>query len=371
MMMTMMNLGRIIPSLLVVCLISHTCKSSNSCIKVKRAIFFARPESPSSITRLLSHSDSVSHRSIDKFSINQPCLSVKSCSVRNPIQYMAITSSSLLKNVHKYAFNLKRILLSTTLRETDRVSRRNNFGSIASSSLSRICLFLLLCTFLNPRKALASVIMPSESSNSAAAAASPLQNLLAWFLLFTLSAVMHSAESAITKISPWKVQQFVDEEGSSSPFSTLSKDITRLLITILLTTTACSIYSTALFVATISQLFPNCSLGFITAALVLSYLHDCHFPRSLLMTALYLSCSTTDCRDSVLRRAAAESAGRVQLGVRGPEAGPGDQPAVHAAAARHRHRHLPQRPRAQECRHAQRRGQKCLGRHAKNGRRRG
>ena len=34
----------------------------------------------------------------------------------------------------------------------------------------------------------------------------PLQGVLLWLSLFTLSAAMHSAESAITKISPWKVQ---------------------------------------------------------------------------------------------------------------------------------------------------------------------
>eukprot|EP01038_Epipyxis_sp_PR26KG_P011636 gene11636-15586_t len=96
---------------------------------------------------------------------------------------------------------------------------------------------------------------------------SPFQGMLLWLVLFVISATMHSAESAITKISPWKLQEFVEEEGPNSPFATLSNDITRLLITILLTTTACSIYSTALFVATISEIFPNLSLGFVTVAL--------------------------------------------------------------------------------------------------------
>ena len=102
---------------------------------------------------------------------------------------------------------------------------------------------------------------------SSSSRVNPLQGLILWISLFVLSAVMHSAESAITKISPWKVQQFAEEEGPSSPFTALSKNITRLLITILLVTTACSIYSTALFVATITQLFPKLSLGAITATL--------------------------------------------------------------------------------------------------------
>jgi len=91
--------------------------------------------------------------------------------------------------------------------------------------------------------------------------------MVLWGSLFLLSAGLHSAESAITKISPWKVQEFVDEEGEDSPFAMLSSNLTRLLSTILLTTTACSIYSTALFVQIATDMFPKVSLGFITAAL--------------------------------------------------------------------------------------------------------
>ncbi len=95
----------------------------------------------------------------------------------------------------------------------------------------------------------------------------PIQGFSIWGVLFVLSATLHSAESAITKISPWKVQEFAEEEGANSPFATLSTNLTRLLSTILLTTTACSIYSTALFVATAEQAFPTASLGLITATL--------------------------------------------------------------------------------------------------------
>ena len=56
-------------------------------------------------------------------------------------------------------------------------------------------------------------------------------------------------------------------KGPGSPFATLSGNLTRLLSTILLTTTACSIYSTALFVTTMTEIFPRASLGFITALL--------------------------------------------------------------------------------------------------------
>lgn len=95
----------------------------------------------------------------------------------------------------------------------------------------------------------------------------PWQGVAVWLSLFTLSALLHGAESAITKISPYKVQEFAEEEGEGSPFATLSGNLTRLLSTILLTTTACSIYSTALFVATAVDFFPQASLGTITALL--------------------------------------------------------------------------------------------------------
>ena len=96
---------------------------------------------------------------------------------------------------------------------------------------------------------------------------SPIQGMLLWASLFLLSAGLHSAESAITKISPWKIQEFAEEEGPGSPFATLSQNITRLLSTILITSTTCSIYSTALSVTSISALFPALGLDPITIAL--------------------------------------------------------------------------------------------------------
>ncbi|RYH05523.1 DUF21 domain-containing protein [archaeon] len=144
-------------------------------------------------------------------------------------------------------------------------------------------LCLLVITFLFIKKAIASVGLPANPLSKLPP--HPVRDLLTWALLFSISAVMHSAESAITKISPWKVQQFAEEEGPTSPFATLNKNITRMLITILLTTTACSIYSTALFVTSMSALFPRLSLGFITAALTVITL----FCGELLPKALAVS----------------------------------------------------------------------------------
>jgi len=95
------------------------------------------------------------------------------------------------------------------------------------------------------------------------------QTGLLWLALFTVSAMLHGAETAFTKISPFKIKEVVEEEGSNSPFAVLSNkdDSTRMLTTILLTTTSLSIYSTALFVGTVSRMFPQLSLGTVTAAL--------------------------------------------------------------------------------------------------------
>lgn len=130
-----------------------------------------------------------------------------------------------------------------------------------------LCFLSLILSLVSYRPALVRASVGVLSEAPATTNISPLQGLAIWGGLFTLSAILHSAESAITKLSTWKIQEFAEEEGPTSPFATLSTNITKLLITILLTTTACSIYSTALFVTSISRLFPKLSLGLVTAAL--------------------------------------------------------------------------------------------------------
>lgn len=82
-----------------------------------------------------------------------------------------------------------------------------------------------------------------------------------WLGIFTILALLHAAEIAITTLYPWKVREFAEEEekasggGSSGKggrqrrgtFQALNEDITRVLTTILVTSTACSIYATTLF----------------------------------------------------------------------------------------------------------------------------
>ena len=65
--------------------------------------------------------------------------------------------------------------------------------------------------------------------------------------LFTLSALLHAAEVAITTLYPWKVKEFAEEEGPRSSFAMLDVDITRALTSILVATTCANVCSTALF----------------------------------------------------------------------------------------------------------------------------
>jgi putative hemolysin len=123
--------------------------------------------------------------------------------------------------------------------------------------------------FMLGLKKVGALVIGSKGTSPAAPSAPPRQAALIWLVLFSISAMLHGAESAFTKINPFKVKEYIEEEGAQSPFATLanSNDSTRMLTTILLTTTSLSIYSTALFVATASIMFPALSLGTITAGL--------------------------------------------------------------------------------------------------------
>ena len=91
--------------------------------------------------------------------------------------------------------------------------------------------------------------------------------LTLWLGVFLALALLHAAEIAITTLYPWKVREFAEEEekqrGSSGgggagggggsrrrgTFQTLDDDISRVLTTILVASTASSIYATTLFTA--------------------------------------------------------------------------------------------------------------------------
>lgn len=80
----------------------------------------------------------------------------------------------------------------------------------------------------------------SEAGASATAAAavggahmslgSMAPRLVLWFTLFVTSAAFHSAEIAITTLYPWKVREFAEEEGESSPFQVCSTNVPRIIM---------------------------------------------------------------------------------------------------------------------------------------------
>eukprot|EP00591_Stephanopyxis_turris_P011085 CAMPEP_0195515698 /NCGR_PEP_ID=MMETSP0794_2-20130614/6676_1 /TAXON_ID=515487 /ORGANISM="Stephanopyxis turris, Strain CCMP 815" /LENGTH=289 /DNA_ID=CAMNT_0040644161 /DNA_START=150 /DNA_END=1016 /DNA_ORIENTATION=+ len=80
-----------------------------------------------------------------------------------------------------------------------------------------------------------------------------------WLFLFIMLALLHAAEIAITTLYPWKVREFAEEEVNNGnergTFKILNEDITRVLTTILVTSTAASIYATTMFTHLAAALF--------------------------------------------------------------------------------------------------------------------
>jgi CBS domain containing-hemolysin-like protein len=80
-----------------------------------------------------------------------------------------------------------------------------------------------------------------------------------WFGLFVILALLHAAEIAITTLYPWKVREIAEEEEKQGnmrgTFKVLNEDITRVLTTILVASTACSIFATTLFTHLVASLF--------------------------------------------------------------------------------------------------------------------
>mmetsp|Transcript_14026 Transcript_14026/g.32353 ORF Transcript_14026/g.32353 Transcript_14026/m.32353 type:complete len:808 (+) Transcript_14026:64-2487(+) len=81
-----------------------------------------------------------------------------------------------------------------------------------------------------------------------------------FFALFGGLALLHAAEIAITTLYPWKVKEFAEEEeklGKRGTFKILNEDITRVLTTILVASTTCSIFATTVFTHLVAGVFGN------------------------------------------------------------------------------------------------------------------
>ena len=90
-----------------------------------------------------------------------------------------------------------------------------------------------------------------------------------WIVLFSLAALFAGAETAITTLWPWKVKQLAAEEGEESAFRHLQEDITKVLSTVLIGVTFCTIFGTALATDVAVGLFGNKGVTYATIAITL------------------------------------------------------------------------------------------------------
>ena len=86
----------------------------------------------------------------------------------------------------------------------------------------------------------------SPGAAVAAARGGHARKLATFAALFLSSALLHAAEVAITTLYPWKVKEFAEAEPSTGVFTMLDRDITRVLYTLLVCSTACTVCGTAL-----------------------------------------------------------------------------------------------------------------------------
>jgi len=196
---------------------------------------------------------------------------------RNPIRWARNASQSIRSNVVNKVTSINHKLKR---RSTQPI--KNNSNSILSRDKYNLFnkrrglrpTYSLLCAF-------ATLLISTTTSRIAHASGgivkrdpdavlTPLSNnelfakLAIWLGIFTALALFHAAEIAITTLYPWKVREFAEEEekqkassGSKKrgTFQALNEDITRVLTTILVTSTACSIYATTLFTHLADHIF--------------------------------------------------------------------------------------------------------------------
>jgi len=198
---------------------------------------------------------------------------------RNPIKWARNASQSIRSKVvnkitsinHKLKRSTHPIKNNNSNSILNKNIKHNLFNRQQRSSLrptySLLCAFATLLISSTSRIAHASGGIVKRDPD---AVLTPLSNnelfakLAIWLGIFTALALFHAAEIAITTLYPWKVREFAEEEekqkassGSKKrgTFQALNEDITRVLTTILVTSTACSIYATTLFTHLADHIF--------------------------------------------------------------------------------------------------------------------
>ncbi|KAL9180510.1 hypothetical protein ACHAXT_010963 [Thalassiosira profunda] len=186
------------------------------------------------------------------------------------------------RNPLRWAKNLPRIVRSRVSERFGRngsnavpgsIFSQNKQDVITKTKSSRLpygllCAFLtLLASNFSPKAAWAGGGMPARNPDAPIVPLTPNElasKLTIWLGIFTALALLHAAEIAITTLYPWKVREFAEEEEKQAAsgggkrrgtFQALNEDITRVLTTILVTSTACSIYATTLFTHLADHIF--------------------------------------------------------------------------------------------------------------------
>jgi len=157
------------------------------------------------------------------------------------------------------------------LRRNDRndiasnIPKRNvNLGTNLRNRRIRLAIAsFALSLLVRPTMALAMGGMGGGGTGAPAAPLAKNQQLSLFGLFFSLFgglALLHAAEIAITTLYPWKVKEFAEQEeklGKRGTFKILNEDITRVLTTILVASTTCSIFATTVFTRLVAGGFGN------------------------------------------------------------------------------------------------------------------
>ncbi|KOO22110.1 hemolysin-related protein [Chrysochromulina tobinii] len=145
-------------------------------------------------------------------------------------------------------------------------SRSSGLGAVALRRALRRLPSVLVGALIIPRLALASSAGGVTLSSGPLSQPQLVVRMIIWFFLFSMAALFAGAETAITTLWPWKVKQLAAEGGEDSPFAALEKDITKVLTTVLVGVTFCTIFQTALATDVAVGLFGKAGVGYATVA---------------------------------------------------------------------------------------------------------
>mmetsp|Transcript_27382 Transcript_27382/g.41448 ORF Transcript_27382/g.41448 Transcript_27382/m.41448 type:complete len:725 (+) Transcript_27382:150-2324(+) len=158
-----------------------------------------------------------------------------------PLQVSTSLNKQMFQQIKRLKSNIRNKLFKR------KFSERNIKKKHLISTLS----MFLVALFLKPRLALAMAVGGSAGPVPPMKRQEAISAVALWFGLFFALALLHAVEIAITTLYPWKVREFAEEEervgNGRGTFKILNEDITRVLTTILVTSTFCSIFATTLF----------------------------------------------------------------------------------------------------------------------------